>query len=185
MTKELHLNLFKYFALFVKKEALQGILANPDGSRRPGYAEIVAEMLNSPDTKVIPGISNYVFSMNEKFVSDKIRGNDNIVLYVEYGALSYNPVVRLGTKQKLAVYVAYPYSIANNDNLNETLLASETFDALTAILDTMEADQGALDFCGNTKLINFPAEIFPIEESLFYGHSGWMAIFDYEETNLD
>ncbi|MDR1883746.1 MAG: hypothetical protein LBR26_13320 [Prevotella sp.] len=181
---ELHLTLFKYFAGFVKKQALRNILANPGYSQRPGYAEVAADILNAPDTAVIDRISNYVFSMNEKYVSDHIRNNKDIILYVEYGALSYNPVIRLGVKQKLAVYVAYPCSIANNDNLNETLLMAETFEILTGILDRMEADQSDLGFCGNTRLINFPSEIFPIEESLFYGHSGWMAIFDYEKTNL-
>ncbi|MDR1718438.1 MAG: hypothetical protein LBS20_21585 [Prevotella sp.] len=182
---DLHLTLFKYFAKFVPKDALRNILANPDESQQPGYAEVVAEILNAPDTDVIEKISNYIFSMNEKFVSDKIRNNDKIVLFVEYGAASYNPVVPLGVRQKLAVYVVFPLTIANNDNLNETLLMTETFGILTSVLDKMEADQEDLDFCGNTKLINFPAEIFPIESALFYDHSGWMVTFDYSETNTE
>lgn len=182
---ELHLTLFKYFAKFVPKDALRKILSNPDYSQRPGYAEVTADVLSAPGTSVIDKISNYVFSMNEKFVSDKIRNNDKIILFVEYGAVSYNPVVPLGIRQKLAVYVAFPISIANNDNLNETLLMTETFDILTSILDKMEADQEDIDFCGNTKLIDFPAEIFPVESTLFYDHSGWMAIFDYSETNTN
>lgn len=182
---ELHLTLFKYFAKFVPKDALRKILSNPDYSQRPGYAEIAADVLNAPDTDVIDKISNYIFSMNEKFVSDRIRNNDKIILFVEYGAASYNPVVPLGIRQKLAVYVVFPLTIANNDNLNETLLMTETFDILTSILDRMEADQEDLDFCGNTKLIDFPAEIFPIESALFYEHSGWIAIFDYSETNTN
>ena len=178
------LTLFRYYAKFVPKEALEKIFVLTGSSGVPGYDETAAEMLNLPDDDVISDISSYIYSINEKFVSDKIRNNEKIILYVEYGAISYDPTRPKGTSQKLAVYVAFPLSMANNDNLKESLLMEKTLDILATILNKMETDQSDLDFCGNTKLIEFPAEIYPIESYAFYDHTGWMAMLDYETTNM-
>lgn len=176
--------LFKYFSKFVKKEILQAMLVNSEGSQQPGYAEIEAEILNQPDDFVIDDIDMFVFSTNEKFVSDRMKNVDKISLFVEYGAFAYDPTKPLGVRQKLAVHVAFPYSMANNDNLNETLLMNRMHNVLCTVLDQMEADQTDLEFCGTRELINFPAEIVPIEPMLFYDRSGWMAIFDHSVTNM-
>ena len=184
MNLELIIRLFKYYAQFVPKKALEKIFVVSEDSQPAGYAEAMAEMLNAPDNNVFPDISSYIFSMNEKFVSDKIKNNSDIILFVEYGAISFNPKVAMGTSQKLAVYVAFPLTMANNDNMKEALIMEQTLDILTSIIGKMETDQSTLDFCGNSKLIDFPAEIYPIESYDFYDHSGWMAIFDYEQTDL-
>lgn len=181
---EMLLNLFKYFTKFVSKEVLQKMLSISASSQRQGYGQIESEILNTSDKDVIETLSAYVFSMNEKFVSDKIRNNKEMVLYVEFGAISYNPQIALGTKQNLAIYVAYPYNIANNDNLNEILIMDQTQQILFQILNNMQKDQSQLDFCGDRELIKFPAEIIPIEPMTFYDHIGWMGVFDYSQTNL-
>lgn len=178
------ITLFKYFSKFVSKDILQAMLVNPEGSQQPGYAEIEAEILNQPDDYIIDDIEMFVFSTNEKFVSDRMKNVEKISLFVEYGAFNYNPTTPLGIRQKLAVHVAFPYSMANNDNLNETLLMNRMHNVLCTVLDQMEADQADLEFCGTRELISFPAEIVPIEPMLFYDRSGWMAIFDHSVTNM-
>lgn len=178
------ITLFKYFSKFVSKDILQAMLVNPEGSQQPGYVEIEAEILNQPDDYIIDDIEMFVFSTNEKFVSDRMKNVEKISLFVEYGALAYNPTSPLGVRQKLAVHVAFPYSMANNDNLNETLLMNRMHNVLCTILDQMETDQTDLEFCGTRELIKFPAEIVPIEPMLFYDRSGWMAIFDHSVTKV-
>jgi hypothetical protein len=89
-----------------------------------------------------------------------------------------------GVKEKLGLHVACPYSASNNDNLNEMLLMNKMHGILCSILDQMEKDQNDLNFCGNTELITFPAEIVAIDPPLFYDRTGWMAIFDYSTTNI-
>lgn len=183
-TKDLTLDLFKYFAKFVSREVLKKIFVVGPDTQRPGYSETVAELLASDDSAAEKRITNYVFSTNEDFVVDKLRNNSDIILYVEYGTLSYQPNMMNGTREKLAVYIAFPYSMTNNDNLNEALLMNEALSILTCLLNMMEKDQKHEDFCPTKTLINFPAEIVPIDSFRFYDHTGWMAIFDYSETNL-
>jgi hypothetical protein len=178
------LTLLKYFSQFVKKEVRQGLFIAPDGSRQKGYEELEAEIMSIPEDRVIDDIDLFVVSANEKMVSDKIKNTQHTSLYVEYGSFSYNPSIMQGVREKLAVHVAYPYTIAANDMINENLLMNRMHNNLCSILDQMEKDQNELEFCGNRKLIDFPAEIVAIDPPLFYDRAGWMGIFDSVETNL-
>lgn len=178
------ITLLKYFCKFVKKEVRQKQFVAPDGSRQKGYEELEAEIMSIPEDLVIDDIDLFVLSANEKMVSDNMRNTDKIALYVEYGAFTYNPTVLEGVREKLAVHIAFPYAIANNDLINENLLMNRMHNILCSILDQMQQDQNELDFCGNRKLIDFPAELVAIDPPLFYDRAGWMAIFDSTDTNL-
>lgn len=170
------LGLFKYFAKFVPLDVRKKQFK---GGKLTGYAEIKADVLALPDTFVIPDISAYVISANEEFVFEKIKNSKGVILYIEYGTLSYNPTILNGVSEALAVHVAMPYDMKNSDNLNETLLMNKTLNILTKILDRMKEDQSQLEFCGTTELISFPAEIVPIEPKMFCNRAGWMGIFDH------
>lgn len=183
MNQEILVTLFKYFACFVPKPVLKKMFVK-SGRQMPGYAEIAAEVLATPGDRVIQDIDAFVFSANEDFLTKKMKNQKGTVLYIEYGAFSYSPNRELGVKEKLALHVAYPYSATNNDNLNEMLIMDRMYRILTSILDRMEADQNTLGFCGNSKLIEFPAEIVAIDPALFYNRTGWMGIFDYSATNI-
>lgn len=183
MNEEILIRLFKYFAQFVPKPVLRKMFIK-SGRQMPGYAEIAAEVLNTPDDRVIQGIDAFIFSANEAFLSKKMKNQKGTVLYIEYGAFSYSPNLTHGVKEKLALHVAYPYSATNNDNLNEMLIMDKMYKVLTSILDRMEKDQNSLHFCGNSQLIEFPAEVVAIDPPVFYNRTGWMAIFDYSTTNI-
>lgn len=177
-------SLLKYFSKFVKKEVRQGLFVAPEGSRQKGYEELEAELLSIPIDHVIDDIDLFVLSPNEKMVSDKIKNTQGISLYIEYGAFSYNPTVIEGVKEKLAIHVACPYSVVNSDLINESLLMNRMHNILCSILDQMQQDQNDLNFCGNRKLIDFPAEIVGIDPPLFFDRAGWMSVFDSTQTNL-
>ncbi len=183
MNADIVLTLFKYYAKFVPKPVLEKMFVKTNGQRN-GYEEIAGEVLSATDDYVIPELDAFIFSPNEDFLSKRIKNSNKTVLYVEYGAISYSPDQMNGIKEKLAVHVAQPYAKTNNDNLNETLIMSETYRILTSILDRMEKDQQTLDFCGLRQLIEFPAEIVVIDPNMFYDRTGWMAIFDYTTTNI-
>lgn len=183
MNQEILITLFKYYAKFVPKPVLRDMFRKSSG-QIPGYDEIAAEILAAADTHVIPDIDAFIFSANEGFLSKKIKNSKKTVLYVEYGAFTYNPNRMHGLKEKLGLHVAHPYSATNNDNLNEMLIMDKMYKILTSILDQMEKDQNALNFCGNTRLIEYPAEVVAIDPPLFYDRTGWMAIFDYSTTNI-
>lgn len=181
--QQILIQLFKYFAQFVPKDVLKKMFVKSK-DQQEGYNEVASEVLAAPDDLVISGIDGYIFSANEKFLAQKIKNSHKTVLYVEYGAFSYTPNTMHGVKEKLAVHVAYPYSGTNNDNLNEMLIMNRMHDILCSILDRMETDQNDLNFCGDTNLIEFPAEIVAIDPPLFHDRTGWMAIFDYSTTNI-
>lgn len=183
MNTEVLITLFKYFARFVPKNVLQKMFVQ-NSKQMQGYAEVATEVLNTSDELVIPEIDAYVFSANEDFLTKKMKNTQGTVLYVEYGAFNYTPNKIHGVSEKLALHIAHPYAATNNDNLNEMLLMDKLFKVITSILDQMEKDQQALTFCGNSKLIGFPAEVVAIDPPLFYNRTGWMGIFDYSTTNI-
>lgn len=176
------ISLFRYFSAYVPKSVLSELFRLPDISREPGYDEFVAEVLSTPDDKVIPSINTFVCSANRKYVSDKIKNSDGIVLFVEYGSVLFNPGVTDGVKQKLAVTVCREYNVSNNDNLNEALLMNECGNILSEILQQMQTDQENEDVCGLSNLIVFPADILPVDSDVFFDRSGWTALFDNQNT---
>lgn len=178
------ITLLKYFAKFIPKEVLEEMFVKGDSDEHPGYAELQAEIMNLPDTDIIEDIDCFVFSTNEEYVANQMRGSDKIVFFVEYGAFSYDPTEKKGVKEKLAIQVAFPYSMTNSDNIVESMLMNRMHNILCSVLDKMEEDQSDLNFCSNKKLIRFPAEIVPIDPHFLYGRAGWMALFDHETTNL-
>lgn len=176
------ISLFSYFSAYVPKSVLSELFRLPDMAREPGYDEFATEVLRTPDNKVIPAINTFVCSANRKYVSDKIKNSNGIVLFVEYGAVLFNPGVTDGVKQKLAITVCREYNVANNDNLNETLLMNECNNILSGILQQMQVDQENEDVCGLNNLIVFPADILPIDSDEFFDRSGWTALFDNQNT---
>lgn len=183
MNKDVLIELLKYFAGFVPKDVLKKTFIKKKGAPA-GYDQLVTELMNLPDDKIIPDIDNFIFSDKESFLRQKIKNSEKTVLYIEYGAFTYAPNQLQGVREKLAVHVAYPYSESNNDNLSETLIMNRMHNILCSILDRMEKDQTSLDFCSSGQLIVFPAEIVAIEPSLFHDRTGWMAIFDNTHTNI-
>jgi len=180
---DLILSLFKYFAGFVSKPELAKIFIQPGSSRRPGYSQVETEVMTSGNERVIPELEKYIFSINENFVSEKIKNAKSFILFVEYGKISYDPERMDGVQQSLAVSVAHPFSDNNNDNPNEAILMNRCLELLTDILRRMQSDQNELDFCGG-ELVRFPVEIQPVEPAAFYGCGGWTAIFNNSYTIL-
>jgi hypothetical protein len=177
------IHLFKYFAQFVPKEALGGVFIQPDRSRMAGYTEIETEIMTSPDTNVIPDLKRYVVSLNENFVSERIKNLKGFLLFIEYGNISVNHDIADGIRQSLTVTVVHPFSDTNGDNLNEVLLTNRALAILDHILRVMNEQQHALAFCGGT-LLRWPAEILPIDPVTFYGCGGWSAICNHSFTLL-
>lgn len=87
-------------------------------------------------------------------------------------------------QQQLAVTVCREHNIANNDNLNETLLMNDCYNILSKILQQMETDQSCGNTCEVGNLIKFPAEVLPIDSETFFDRSGWTALFTNENTLL-
>jgi hypothetical protein len=184
MMNDIIINLFKYFSRFVPNESLKEIFIQPEHSRRAGYSEIEAEIMGLDNKPFIPEIERFIVSINENFVSERIKNFNGIILFVEYGKHSIDHSVMKGVKESLAVTIARNFSDANNDNLNEILLMNQCLEILDKIIRTMQEEQNGPDFCINGELITFPVEVMPVDPALFYGCGGWNAMFTNSYTLL-
>ena len=182
---DLIIKLFRYYSRFVPANVLKEMLIQPEHSRLPGYSEIEAEILSITEQNVcIPEIEKFVFSINEKFISERIKNSKGIILFVEYGAISADFEKSNGVREAIAITVAHNFSDSNNDNLNEVLLMNRCLDILMSILKQMITDQGKLDFCPSEELITMPVDIQAVDPSMFYGCGGWSAMFKNSTTIL-
>ena len=181
---DLIINLFKYFSKFVEKDVLKKIFVQPNNSQKTGYAEIKSEILSQSDDSVIPGIEKYIISINENFVSERIKNSNGFILFIEYGKLSVNHDIENGVVEALAITVVRNFSDKNNDNLNEIIQMNQCLDILDRIIRQMGEEQGELDFCANAELITYPAEIQVVDPASFYGCGGWCAMFSNSNTIL-
>jgi hypothetical protein len=185
MTKQDYIiNIYRYYSKFVPKSVLSKLFQQPEISRNAGYSELVAEIMAQPDTHVVSEIGTFIVSANDKYVKDTVKNSTGIVLFVEYGQFSFNPIATGGVTEKLGITVAREYNVANNDNLNEALLMNECNNVLNGILMKMRADQEELEACGLMQLITFPADIYPVDPVTFNDRSGWTALFDNENSAL-
>ena len=186
MNEDLIIKLFRYFARFVPADVLKETMVQPERSRLAGYAEIQSEILADVargDVR-IPQIEKFVFSINEKFVSEKIKNSKGFILFVEYGNISASFKQASGVKQSIAVTVAHNFSDTNNDNLNEVLMMNRCLEMLMLIIRQMFADMGQLDFCSSMELITTQVDIQVVDPTMFYGCGGWCAIFQNSQTIL-
>ncbi|MDR0681761.1 MAG: hypothetical protein LBG15_07940 [Dysgonamonadaceae bacterium] len=185
MNEDLIIKLFRYFSRFVPVPVLQEVMIQPEGSRYPGYSEIESEILSSSeDSARIPDIEKFVLSINENFLSERVKNAKSYILYVEYGNITADFQKANGVKQTLGITVAHNFNDANHDNLNEVLLMDRCLNLLTTILRQMIVDQKQLDFCSSIDLITMPVEILPVDPISFYGCGGWAAMFKNATTVL-
>jgi len=177
-------DLFVYFAKFVPKPVLAKMMIQPVRSQSAGYAQVKADVLALPDTHVIDELDTYVCSINENFVSERIRNAKGMILFVEYGKFSLDFTIPKGVQESISVTVAHNFSDNNNDNLQEILLMNHCLELLHQIIARMYGDQSDLDFCAFNQLLDFPVEVLPVEPTGFYGCGGWAAMFRKVNTIL-
>jgi hypothetical protein len=188
MDKDLIISMFHYFSRFVPLNVLREMLIQPDVSRLSGYSEVETEVLRDTPTLTltvrIPEIKKFICSINENFVSERIKNSNGFILVIEYRNITVDFEKLNGFRQLLAVTVAHNFSDANYDNLNELLSMSRCLDLLLFILRQMKADQSQIDFCSDIQLLTMPVNIIPVDPVSLYGFGGWSALFHQTKTIL-
>ncbi|MEA4975721.1 MAG: hypothetical protein VB046_08305 [Paludibacter sp.] len=179
---ELIINLLRYFSKFVGKAVLGKMFIQPATSRLTGYDSIKTEILAMGNDDVIPEIQKFILSMNENYVSEKIKNSNEFILFVEYGKMTVDPDSQNEVMQSLAVSVVHNLSKTNNDNLNEIILMNKCLEILDIIIRKMHEEQNELNYCANNELISFPAELQIVDPREFYGCGGWCAMFSNSNT---
>jgi hypothetical protein len=181
---DLIIDLYSYFSRFVPKNVLRDMFIQPEATQNQGYSEIKAGILAAGNGRVIDQIQTFVVSINENYLSQRIKNSKGIILFVEYGKINVNHEQMKGIQEALAVTVASDLSTVGNDNLNEILLMNECWIILDSIIRSMQAEQETLEFCGNSQLITYPVEVQPVDPVTFYGRGGWCAMFNNSKTML-
>ena len=183
MTPDLIIDLFKYFSKFISKDVLKKMFIQPPKSRSSGYDEVSAEVLSFTNKHVLSEFDTFVVSVNENFVSERMKNSKEYALFVEYGSFSADHTVTEGVKENVAVSVVKNFSDSNRDNISEVIHYNKCLVLLEEIIRTMSDEQQEQEFCDGA-LVDFPVEIFPIEPSMFYGCGGWCAKFKKINTIL-
>lgn len=172
--------LILYFAKFVPYNARKEIFKQPTASRLPGYEELKAEVLALPETQAFPDIDSFIISINDKFVSERVRSSKKHLLFVEYGHITLSkPSGIIYNETGLTLSVACELSEANSDMLTEALKMQRNLGIMKVILEDMKMQN---DICPAIKYINFPTDLMPLDPSLFFNHAGWAATFSRKKT---
>lgn len=183
MTPDLIIDLFRYYSKFVPKIVLEKLFRQPAQSRESGYSQIQADVMAASDAQVLADFDTFVVSVNENFVSERMKNAKKHVLFVEYGSFSVDHTTIEGVQEQIAVAVVRNFSDSNNDVVNEVIHMNKCFVLLDTILQAMKDEQESLDFCGGS-LVEWPAEVYPVEPQMFMGCGGWIAKFKKTNTIL-
>lgn len=170
-------DLFIYFARFIPKKVLIDSAVQLKNSRPKGYDELIAELKALPDDRIIPDIDTFVFSINEKYLSDKIKQNKDTVLFVEYSNISVPEGNVKDISQNIYITVAGEITISNNDMYAENLKMIKYLNILSKIIGYMDEDQRENNWCSSRKIIVYPANIQVVDPRMFYDRGGWSVEF--------
>lgn len=181
---DLIIDLYRYFSQFVPKTVLEKMFQQQSGSKHVGYDELESEILSMDDDFRIHQIETFVLSINEKFVSDRIKNTSGVILFIEYGKFNIDKESVLGVKEDLSIAIVQKLPSSNNDNINEILIMNNCLQILDTIIHKMEEEQENLIFCGNSKLIEYPITYHVVDPVEFYGFGGWAATLNNAKTIL-
>lgn len=172
-------DIFLYFAQFVSKEVLrESFLA----ANAPGYAELKAEALALPDTRIIPSISSFIIGPDEEAVRQRIAAATGMYIFVDYGAAtSYIDSMDVKTdKMHISITCAIP-TPEDTDQPSLILFQDETLSVLKTIRDAMRADS-----YDNPSLEWLPMEastVTPFLAKALAGSTGWMLEWNAKFTD--
>lgn len=171
-----------YFARFVPVAARREVFKQPVISRPSGYDELKAEILSLPEFNSFPEIDSFIVSINDKFVSERVRNSKKHLLFIEYGNIQIvKPSGITYNETALTLTVACELAENNSDMLTEALKMQRNLEIMQTIFNNMQAEN---DNCSITKYIDFPATLMPLDPTLFFGHAGWAAAFTRKKIAL-
>jgi hypothetical protein len=182
ITPEIIKQLLFYFSRYVTKEVRANIFKIPSSARSPEYAGLQAEILAIDETRSFPDVRSFILSINEKYVSDRVKMQSDRVLFVEYGDISLTRTTgQVYNDTRIAVSVACNLNESNNDMITEAIKMQRNLDILNIILEDMQQDNRK---CGLAKPLNLPASIKPLDPTLFFWNGGWSADFHRRDLVL-
>ena len=157
---------FKYFARFPdRKGVLANFVTGKDSSELKNYCS------NLPATDIIPGLSDYVFGVNEENVEKRIKTIKGSYLFIDYGNFTTTRDNRMVKTDEfhLGITVSQPLNISSLDPVGEVLLTDKLLNILRIIRTHLINDKSD----PFVKQIIFPSEITPWYSRELSNSTGW------------
>lgn len=172
-------DIFKYFAQFIPKAALQDMFLMNNAT---GYADLKQELMELPDTRIIPDIKCFIFGPDEDSVRERISNAKGLYLFVDYtSATSYINSLDVKTdKMHIGITCAIP-TPEDTDQPSLVLHQDKTLSVLKTIRDAMREDSAS-----DPSLEWLPMEastITPFIAKAMAGSTGWVLEFNAQFTN--
>lgn len=167
-----------YFAKFVTKEVREQQVIKKDSSTFAEYSAFVDMLIEMGEADCIPALETFIFSINPSYVSNAVKNATGYLMFVEYGNVNIDKEASNDRSEMLlAISIAHEVATSNSDMIEEVVISQKCFDILKSIMDKMYQDFDNPDSCQENELLIYPAEMYPIVPSEFFGRGGWTALF--------
>ena len=170
---------FLYSSRFVSREAVQRLFILNTGL---DYTSLQQEVLAVPDADRNPAITDFIFGVDDKAVSERISNVKGLYLFVDYSAIT-SSISSIDVKTDsfhVAMTIARP-SPDNQDQATELLWQDRALDAMTAIRRRMRDD---FDEGNPVFWLKFPSTMQPFVAHAMANSIGWTMEFDIQGIDM-
>lgn len=171
--------LLLYSSQFVSREGVQRLFVLNTGQE---YSQLQKEMLEVPDTCRNPDITDFIFGVDDRAVSQRISQVKGLFLFLDYSAIT-SSISSIDVKTDsfhVAMTIARP-SPENQDQAEELLWQDKALDAMTAIRKKMRDD---FDEGNPVFWLRFPTTMQPFVAHALANSLGWTMEFDIQGIDM-
>ena len=171
--------LLLYSSQFVSREGVQRLFVLNTGQE---YTRLQKEMLEVLDTCRNPDITDFIFGVDDRAVSQRISQVKGLYLFVDYSAIT-SSISSIDVKTDsfhVAMTIARP-SPENQDQAEELLWQDKALDAMTAIRKKMRDD---FDEGNPVFWLRFPTTMQPFVAHALANSLGWTMEVDIQGIDM-
>lgn len=170
---------FRYFTQFVPVAALEAAFRLPSGGDHEDLFRELTEM--SPERR-IGDIEDFVFSISQEGVAQRIANIKGVFLFVDYSSItsSIDKVDVKTDRFRVAITVARPRP-KDQDQATEMIWQDKMLDIISRIRTVMREDGAAAP---GVWWISFPTTIQPFHAPGLQNCMGWTMEFDITGTDI-
>lgn len=172
---------FCYFTRFVPVAALEAVFRLPSGDE---HSELMKRTLGDfrEDPRRIDGIKDFIFSISQEGVQQRIANIKGVFLFIDYSSIS-STVDRVDVKTdrfRVSITVACPRQ-KDQDQATEMIWQDRMLDIISRIRRTMREDTGSAP---SLWWLTFPTTIQPFHAPGLQNTMGWTMEFDITGTDI-
>ena len=170
---------FRYFTQFVPVAALEAAFRLPSGD---DHNELFRDLTKMSADRRIPVIEDFVFSISQEGVAQRIANIKGVFLFVDYSSItsSIDKVDVKTDRFHVAITVARPRP-KDQDQATEMIWQDKMLDIISMIRKIMRHD---IDTDASTWWLTFPTTIQPFHAPGLQNCMGWTMEFDITGTDI-